>query len=119
MDADDEREISRLEEGMWRAETRSDREWMRAALTPDFLELGRSGRTYDLAATLDADVEPFTTTLPLPGYRLSPLADDVVLAVYVSEVAVGGEVLRANRSSIWVLDAGAWRLRFHQGTPIG
>ncbi|MDH2444175.1 DUF4440 domain-containing protein [Amnibacterium sp. CER49] len=118
MDADDEREIGRLEEGMWRSATRFDREWMRAALTPDFLELGRSGRTYDLAATLGAEAEPFTATLPLPGYRLSALAEDVVLAVYVSEVAAGGEVLRANRSSIWVRGTTGWRLRFHQGTPV-
>jgi hypothetical protein len=118
MEHDDERRITELEEGMWRPETRFDPAWMRAALTPDFLEFGRSGRTYDLDDTLDAVPEAFTATLPLREYRLSVLAADVVLATYVSEADFGDGPIRANRSSIWVRGTTGWRLRFHQGTPV-
>ena len=38
---------------------------------------------------------------------------------YVSEVLYGDKVERANRSSIWSRHGDGWKLRFHQGTPIG
>jgi len=40
-----------------------------------------------------------------------------MLVTYVGEVMYD-EVVRANSSSIWVREAGNWRLHFHQGTPI-
>ena len=49
-------ELQRLEEGMWRSNTRGDREWMDAHLSSDFFELGLSGRRYDRGEVLDAEV---------------------------------------------------------------
>jgi hypothetical protein len=110
-----EDELWRLEESLWRAETRFDRRYMDRVLALDFLEFGRSGRRHDRAAALamtgdriDARLSEVTVTL---------LAPDVALVTYVSEV-VFQEVQRANRSSLWLREGDAWRLRFHQGTPM-
>ena len=103
-----------LEESLWRAETRFDHTYMDGVLAPDFLEFGRSGRRYDKAATLaaaggsiDARLCELTVAVVAPG---------VALVTYVSEVG-HGEVQRSNRSSLWIRQGNAWRLRFHQGTP--
>lgn len=119
MDDADAGELQRLEEGLWRPETRFDEQWMRRVLHPEFLEIGRSGRVYDLAATLAAPAEPFETDLPLPGFTAVEVTAGVVLVNYVSRVRrAGAEGLRARRGSLWLRDESGWRLRFHQGTPV-
>ena len=44
--ADEHDQLRCLEESLWRAETRFDRDHMNEVLAPDFFELGRSGRVY-------------------------------------------------------------------------
>jgi hypothetical protein len=48
------------------------------------------------------------------------LAEGVVLVTYrsVRTDLESGKVLQARRSSIWILRADGWKMRFHQGTPI-
>ncbi|HEY8317699.1 MAG TPA: DUF4440 domain-containing protein [Amnibacterium sp.] len=119
IDGDTEAQLRELEEGLWRPETRFDERWMRRVLHPDFLEFGRSGRVYDLAATLAAEAAPFGAELPLPGFTVREPAPGVALVTYVSRVVhADGEPLAANRSSLWVRGDDGWRLRFHQGTPV-
>jgi hypothetical protein len=117
MDAAVQRALQELEESLWRPETRYDTVWMRRVLHPEFREFGRSGRVYDLAATLDADASAFETELPLPGFAVAEPARGVALVTYVSRVRYDEGVLAANRSSLWIRDPDGWRLRFHQGTP--
>lgn len=113
--------IRRLEECLWRPESRFDNSLMEQVFAADFFEFGRSGRTYSRAELLfdPAETQSFQATLPLPGFHARHLSDDVVQVTYVSEVASReGEISRANRSSIWSRTPDGWRLRFHQGTPI-
>lgn len=112
------RELQELEEALWRPETRYDRVWMRRVLHPEFREFGRSGRVYDLDATLDAPASAFEAELPLPGFTVAEPAPAVVLVTYVSRVHYDDGLLMANRSSLWIRGADGWRLRFHQGTPV-
>ena len=81
-------ELQSLEEGMWRSETRGDREWMDTHLTWDFFELGLSGRRYDRGEVLDAQVGGIDAVLPSRDFRCTNLGDPTG----------------------WVMD-------FHQGTP--
>lgn len=119
VDAAIEAELRDLEESLWRPETRYDEAWMRRVLASDFLELGRSGRTYDLDATLAAEAAPFSTVLPLPGFTVREPSPGVALVTYVSRVDHGdGVEAAANRSSLWVRHEDGWRLHFHQGTPV-
>ena len=104
-------ELRLLEEGLWRAETRFDRAWMDEVLAPDFFEFGRSGRIYRREDTLAIEQQPINARLS--DFAVHEVAEDVRLCTYVSDV--DGEL--GNRSSLWVRTAGAWRLRFHQGTP--
>lgn len=114
--AKEREELLALEESLWRAASRYDREYMDRVLAPDFLEFGRSGRVYDRVATLEATPSEIVATLPLPMARIVRLAADTVLVTYVSEVGKG-KPRRTNRASIWSRTEAGWQLRFHQGTP--
>ena len=112
--------IRRLEESLWRAETRYDAALMERTFAPDFFEFGRSGRTYARAEMIfeaESRVE-IQATLPLPAFRARHLSDDIVQTTYVSEVEYDGVIERAHRSSIWSRASDGWQLRFHQGTPV-
>ena len=114
-----EAELRGLEEGLWRPETRFDEAWVRRVLAPEFLEFGRSGRVYDLEATVSTEPAPFTAVLPLPGFTVRRPAHDVALVTYLSRVtSEEGREVAANRSSLWVRHDDGWRLHFHQGTPV-
>lgn len=102
---------------MWQAETRFDRDYLERVLHPDFFEFGRSGRTWTRDATMAVEPGEIDAVLPLPDLTVCPLGADAVLVTYRSIVR-HGELDYANRSSIWVRDGEAWRLRFHQGTPV-
>jgi hypothetical protein len=89
---------------------------LRALLDPAFLEFGAGGRRWSRDATIAA--LPAEAS-PLDGRMLraevAELAPGIVLLTYEADV----EGRRSLRSSIWVWRDGAWRLRFHQGTPRG
>ena len=75
----------------------------------DFLEFGRSGRTYagdEIRELLDGPPRP----VALEHFHLVRLAADVALVTY--------QAAGANRSSIWVRRGDRWQIRFHQGTSI-
>ena len=46
LSASDQAELTRLEEAMWRSETRFDKAFQEQYLAADFVEFGRSGRVY-------------------------------------------------------------------------
>jgi hypothetical protein len=56
-------------------------------------------------------------SLPLRDFRIRYLSDDVVQVMYASEVKMGTEIMRANRSSIWRKKQNSWEILFHHGTP--
>jgi hypothetical protein len=109
-------ELRRLEEALWRPESRFDRAFMESVLAEDFLEFGSSGRVWSREEILDMPTHELRATLPLPGLAITSIRTDVALVTYTSEVR-GDRVHRSNRSSIWVQVGPSWRLRFHQGTP--
>ena len=115
----DHEELRRLEESLWRAETRFEPDHMALVLAPDFVEFGRSGRRYDRSTIVDvgAPGKQLRARLPLTDLEVHVLAEEAALVTYTGEVEVEvAELQRANRCSIWVLWQGRWRLRFHQGT---
>lgn len=115
-DTASEAEFRELEESMWRTETRFDRDYLERVLHPDFFEFGRSGRVWVREDTLTSEPGEIDARFPLPDFAVHPIDSDTVLVTYTS--IVRHETWDyANRSSIWVRDAGTWRLRFHQATP--
>lgn len=110
--------LRKLEEDMWREETRFDLPYMEHLLAEDFTEIGRSGNTYDRADCLAVPRQAIGAVIPLPNFAIRPLSDTVVLVTYDSQLGTGDEAQHAHRSSIWTRLAGGWQLRFHQGTPF-
>mgnify|MGYP006188604767 CR=1 FL=1 len=111
-------ELYRLEESLWRAETRFDETLMRNTLARDFLEVGRSGCIYDLEQVLAAPAQKIRARLPLPHFAIRLLATDVALVTYDSDVDYPGGRELAHRTSVWSRIEERWRCRFHQGTPF-
>jgi hypothetical protein len=68
LSADEHDELCRLEESLWRAETRFDRDHMNEVLAPDFFEFGQSGRVYRREDTLDVPAQSINATLPLAKF---------------------------------------------------
>ncbi len=109
--------LQQLEEELWREETRFDRKRMTEIIAPDFLEFGRSGRTYRREDSLAVSRQPIDAVLPLADFEARLLHPDIAQVTYNSVVTYDGVVQRARRSSIWSRIPGGWVLRFHQGTP--
>jgi hypothetical protein len=86
-------------------------------LDPDFREIGASGQLWTRAATIAAlisDHPDSETALDVTEMAAEPLTGDLIQVMYVSS----RQGKRARRSSLWRRSAGAWRVIFHQGTPI-
>jgi hypothetical protein len=114
---EDRRVLTRLEEAMWREETRFDRAFMERALASDFFEFGRSGRTYSRQQILDFPREPIDAQLPLQGLQIRLVGANTAQVTYNSVVRYRDVVEFGRRSSIWSKSGDNWVLRFHQGTP--
>ena len=82
-------------------------------LHPDFVEIGSSGRVWTRDAMMMAleDDPGERTEIEILG--ADSIGTGAVLLTYRSYARSGTTL----RSSLWVLDSGRWRLRFHQGTP--
>ena len=111
------RGLELLEEGLWRPDVRFDRKRMDSLLAPDFFEIGRSGRVYRRAETLDTPAQPIIAKLPLMDFKARLLDANLAQVTYVSTVTYQGVDERSIRSSLWSRTKSGWQLRFHQGTP--
>jgi hypothetical protein len=115
--AEDVSELTRLEEAMWTAETRFDPIFQEAHFARDFIEFGRSGRTYTREQIIRTEKSELRATLPLPDLTVRLLSDGLAQVTYNSQAEYGGVVEHARRSSLWTKTLNTWILRFHQGTP--
>jgi hypothetical protein len=89
-------------------------------LHPDFLEFGRSGRTYirpQIFEQLLAETEQ--SEVQAQSFRLVQLSEFVCLLTYRSaRVSKSGALEdHTNRSSVWRYEEQRWQMVFHQGTP--
>ncbi|MCQ6268930.1 DUF4440 domain-containing protein [Pseudarthrobacter sp. R1] len=82
-------------------------------LHPDFLEIGSSGRVWTRDAMMMALEEDPGERTDIEILGADRIGTGAVLLTYRSYARSGTTL----RSSLWVLDGGRWRLRFHQGTP--
>ena len=114
---EDKTELTRLEEAMWRPDTRFDLAFQQARFAEDFVEFGRSGRVYSRAEIIRTDKNAIEATLPLQGLEFRQLDKHTVLLTYNSEAVYDGVREHARRSSIWSRTPSGWVMRFHQGTP--
>ena len=116
--AEDREMLRKLEEELWRQETRFDVPYMKKVMSEDFIEFGRSGRIYDRSDCLDSPSQVIDAVLPLPDFTVRMITKNVAQVTYNSEVTYDGAVQYGRRSSIWVRSGASWVLKFHQGTPF-
>lgn len=100
---------------MWREETRFDLAFQEERFAADFMEFGRSGRTYTRAQIIHTDRSPIKAVLK--HLLVHELDAATALVTYESEAQFGSAVEHALRSSVWVRTGNGWQMRFHQGTP--
>lgn len=116
---EDEQELKRLEESLWRSEVRFSLEKMEALLANDFIEFGSSSRIYNKRKILETPVQEIGARLPFPDFCTKALAKSVVLITYKSILDnPDGSQRQVLRSSIWMRTDTGWRIVFHQGTPV-
>ena len=111
-------ELTRLEEAMWKADTRFDLEFQEARFAPDFVEFGRSGKIYQRSEIIREGGASIEATLPLPNLAMKALDANTVQVTYDSAVVYRGVTEHAHRSSIWSRAPSGWVMGFHQGTPF-
>lgn len=110
--------LERLEEELWREETRFDLHRMNELLAEDFIEFGRSGRVYQRQDTLSVERRAIDTILPLPNLRIQLLDANIAQVTYDSADTHNGVIEYARRCSILSRTKSCWELHFHQGTPF-
>jgi hypothetical protein len=115
---EDRAELTRLEEAMWRAETRFDPGFQQARFAPDFFEIGRSGRVYSREQIVSVPPQEIRAVLPLANLAIRLIDRDTAQLTYDSQVSYGAATEHGRRSSFWSRTSSGWVMRFHQGTPF-
>ena len=101
-------------------EVRHSHQRMADLLSNDFIEIASSGRAYNKRQVLDALRNELPARRSLTAFKMTPLADNVVLVTYQAVKHVQGvaESEKSQRCSIWKFVEQRWQIVFHQGTPI-
>jgi hypothetical protein len=98
---------------------RRDRAQVEALLAEDFLEFGSSGRVWDRQSIVDSLGSEDQSALTAEEMRCVLIKADVGLVTYRAvRTDAGGIESVTLRSSLWIREAGNWRMRFHQGTKV-
>jgi hypothetical protein len=96
-------------------DTRADFERM---TTPDYWEIGASGRRYSRACVLDMlearRGKPEPAVLGTSEFQCRQLGADVYLLTYT----LSQDQRLTRRSTIWRRVSGEWKIAFHQGTVV-
>jgi hypothetical protein len=86
-------------------------------LHEEFTEIGASGRRWDRASTIALLATDPGSAPEVSDVAARALADEVVLITYLAKHAAD-EGTASLRSSLWVKADDAWKVLFHQGTPV-
>jgi hypothetical protein len=110
--------VLELERELQTPACRADEARLRELLAPDFVEIGASGRRWDLDSVLtmlrEESAEDDNDVIKLTGLAGRALAPGVVQVFWESERA--GR--RARRTSIWCERESGWQQVYHQGTLL-
>ncbi|QTC00165.1 nuclear transport factor 2 family protein [Alcaligenes sp. SORT26] len=110
--------ILSLEERLFDRSTRQDVAELSELLADEFVEFGARGAAWDKAEVLESLPEQRFEQRRLSDFKLTVLAEDVVLVTYICVVPDNEAQQRSLRSSIWRQRQGRWQMVFHQGTRI-
>jgi hypothetical protein len=99
---------------------RRNRDKVGAWLAADFVEFGKSGRVWTRDSILDQLAHETCTPALVEDFACRLISEKVVLVTYrtVRPHSKTGARETALRSSLWSLQSGKWKMRFHQATLI-
>lgn len=113
-------ELIKKETALHQFEIRTNKDEASRLLHPEFLEVGKSGKTFDFNSIIESmsKEKPTGSVVHSQNYECISLEGGAFLLLYKSAVidsdgAIGSF---AKRSSLWVIDKNEWKLRYHQGT---
>ena len=111
--------LTQLEVLLHQNNVRHDAAQVASLLHDEFIEFGRSGRTYTKIDQVTSLAQEPPLQIWAQDFLLKPLADDVCLLTYRSaQMAKTGQLERFSlRSSLWKRTDQGWQIIFHQGTP--
>lgn len=112
-------ELLKLELELMDPKRRRDPATLAHLLTEDFLEFGKSGRTFNKTEILAAIANPAAgqiETLQVEDFQARMLASNCALTTYRINVRAPG--ISSLRSSIWIRSTNGWQMCFHQGTVV-
>lgn len=112
--------LQALERELHAPKVRGDIQRLAELLHSDFLEFGRSGRTYTRPEIFDLLLAETTSAeVQAQDFKLVQLSEFVCLLTYRSaHVGKSGALEdHANRASVWRYQDQRWQMVFHQGTP--
>lgn len=111
-------QIARLERELQTRACRADEARLRELLAPDFVEIGASGRRWELESILamlrNESTDPDRPDIEVVDLSCRALTPEVVQVFWVSQAAKR----RARRTSIWCRRGDRWQQTYHQGTPL-
>lgn len=107
-----------LERELQSPATRADVRRLQELLSPDFIEVGASGRRWDLPTILDLLAqeaeEPDTAEIGIDNLEARILSTNLIQVFWDSDRA--GR--RARRTSLWRRNELGWEQIYHQGTML-
>jgi hypothetical protein len=110
--------VAGLERELQTRACRADEVRLRELLAADFVEVGASGRRWDLGSVLGMLIEeradPASGDIDVIALSSRALAPGVIQVFWDSD----REGRRARRTSIWCEREDGWKLTYHQGTPL-
>jgi hypothetical protein len=109
-----------LEESHLMPHVRADRDQLASLLHKSFTEIGASGTLWTREVILDHVSNDPELERTMDQFECTQLCAGLVLTTYrVTRVDhITGTRTLSRRSSIWQKEQDAWKLRFHQGTPL-
>lgn len=114
-------DLRNLELKLFDPAVRSSKDALEKLLSPEFQEIGSSGRLYDFAEIVDALlVEELSASRTLRDFHLTMLGETIALVTYsATRKNADNSETRSLRSSIWRDEGNKnWRMVFHQGTLL-
>ena len=111
--------LVKLERELHDPSVRCNRSRLAVLLHADFVEFGRSGRSYTFSQIVDLLEASAPAAIHAQDFKVCLLHDEVALVTYKSaNIDAEGKLERHTlRSSLWLRTAGGWQVIFHQGTP--
>lgn len=110
--------VIELERELQSPDTRANAHRLAQLLSPDFIEIGASGRRWDartiLALLSEEASNPCSDPILMADVHARSLTDDLIQVFWDSMQ----EGRRARRTSLWQRTSGGWVQIYHQGTPL-